>query len=358
MVIDIRLKKQCVDALLQGKKAQEIYDQIFHPEHDTMSFKTFDRALRKWKKKSYADEETLNAGTYPDFIPHNATVQVNGNGEVVQAWIKQKADDSDAYNELIQTIKDNTTPVPVNNPTWTEIDDMMLEIGLYDMHFGLPNNYFGVLNELLDIIKLHSYDEINIIIGQDLFHNDDFRGRTSKGTQIEKVDISNAWIDARYFYYNVIETACENADHVNIIYVKGNHDESLAWAFVQMLSVMFPQIHVDDSMNKRKCIHWKDCFIGLTHGEETKSSPNDLRGQFTIKFPEEFAQSNVREIHCGHLHHERESDVYGVMVRRLSTANITDAWSDNSGYIGSHKRFMVFEWTPGKLKSIHYLGGK
>lgn len=355
MVIDIHLKKQCVEAS-ETMTTRQIYDQIFHPVHPTMNLSTFRRKIQTWRKKQFADDLTLNAGTYTDFIPHNATVQVNGQGQVIQAWIKQKADEEERFNQLLEAIKENTTPALVNYKSSKNTEERMLEINLADMHFGLNNNYFGILNELIDIISSHSYEEINIVIGQDLFHNDDFRGRTSKGTQIEKIDMKGAWIDAKYFYFNVISNAVENSNHVNLIYVKGNHDESIAWTFVQMLSVMFPMLNVDDSLKRRKHIYWKGCFIGLTHGCETKSNVNDLRGQFTIKFPEEFANAKVREIHCSHLHHEKEADVYGVMVRRLSTGNIEDEWSDDSGFVGSHKRFMVFEWTPNKLKSIHYLG--
>ena len=86
-----------------------------------------------------------------------------------------------------------------------------------------------------------------------------------------------------------------------------------------------------------------------------KSNPRDLRGQFTIKFPVEFANAKVREIHAGHLHTEYDSDEYGVMCRRLSSGNKQDDWSDKEGYEGSHKRFMLFEWSEEKLAAIHYV---
>ena len=42
----------------------------------------------------------------------------------------------------------------------------------------------------------------------------------------------------------------------------------------------------------------------------------------------------MREIHAGHLHHEKEEDCYGVMCRRLSTSNKTDKWHLDNGYVG------------------------
>ena len=76
---------------------------------------------------------------------------------------------------------------------------------------------------------------------------------------------------------------------------------------------------------------------------------------FPVSFPEEFANASIREVHAGHLHREGEADIYGVMVRRLSSGNITDDWSDKEDFIGVHKRFMLFEWSLDKLKSIHYV---
>jgi hypothetical protein len=63
----------------------------------------------------------------------------------------------------------------------------------------------------------------------------------------------------------------------------------------------------------------------------------------------------VREIHVGHLHRESDSrDEYGAQIRRICTKGKTDEWADEQGYM-SQKRFMLFEWMPGRLKSIHYV---
>ena len=196
-----------------------------------------------------------------------------------------------------------------------------------------------------------------LVIGQDLFHNDDFRGRTSSGRQIEAVNMVQAWDFAKTFYFAICEASLKNAAAVKLLYSVGNHDESMAWAFVQLLKERYPQIEVDDSLAPRKVIAWERCFIGVTHGANKSSADQDLRGQFTIEFPTKFAAAQVREIHAGHLHHEKAGDIYGVMVRRLASGVPTDAWHNTEGYVGAHKRFMAFEWLPSKLKAIYYMGG-
>lgn len=352
MAIDISVKRRCVELARSGKTTREVYAEYFLPIHDAMSFPTFKRKLMEWKKKKFADETTLESGTFAGFIAHGATVQVDGEGKVTQAWIKQSAAEAD-LSELIEAIHEGILPIEIEVGEPAE-QPMMLEVPLFDMHFPL-SDHADTLTELVQVIRERRWSCINLIIGQDMLHNDDFMGRTSSGRPIEKVDMVHAWRLAMGFWQKVIIESLKNSDSVRVIYSKGNHDISMSWAFVQALKERFPQVEVDDSLKPRKCICWERCFIGLTHGNGTKSQNADMRGQFTIEYPVEFAQSTVREIHAGHLHHESEADIYGVMIRRLCRKGATDEWSADEGFVGAHKRFMVFEWKPGRLSAIRYL---
>lgn len=347
MLIPYELKRRCVNA--EGS-ARDIYNNIFLPEHEGMSFETFRRKLKLWRRQTFADNATLEAGTYGGFIAHGATVQVNGNGEITQAWIKQSVDDG-TFDRLVEVIKESAEPLQFTQP---HDGTGMLEIPLFDLHFPL-SDHAETFNRIVNIISGKTWEQTYIIIGQDMFHNDDMRGRTSKGTPIEKADIPLAWKMARAFWWGVISTALEHSANVSLIYSKGNHDESLAWAFVQSIREAFPQLEVDDSLKQRKCISWGKIFIGITHGDYRQNSNNDMRGQFSITFPQEFANAKVREIHAGHLHHETSADVYGVMCRRLSRNGIYDNWSDDEGYIGALQRFMLFEWESDRLSAIRYV---
>ena len=353
MRIPLDLKRRCVDMRKEGHSHLEIYNEIFKDEHPGMGFETFRHKIRKWEKMALADEHTLTAGTYPGFVAHGATVQVNSHGDIVQAWIKEHSGDNQ-LEELIAAIKENTAPIIYERVETTPEDPEMLEIPLFDQHFPL-DDHIGVFVELSRIIESRQWEEINVIIGQDLFHNNDRRGRTASGRPIEKVDMVKAWELARIFFTSTLSLCIKHSVKVKVIYSKGNHDESMSWAFVQMLKAMFPQAEFDDTLTQRKIISWRNCFIGITHGHMRKSSLADLRGQFTIQFPVEFAHAAVREIHTGHLHHEEEKDIYGVMVRRLARNGTDDTWSDDEGFVGANKRFMIFKWKPGRLAGIDYI---
>lgn len=353
--IPLNVKLDCLE-MAKTKSYREVYNTYYKPLYPDAHYETFCRAMRRWKRKNLRDSIILdNANLNGNFYAHDATVQIDGNGNIVQAWVKQTQFDDAQWDELIETIKQDVKPV-VYVPQPKFASDNMLEIPLFDMHFGVSDleYYNTTLSEICDIIDDKLYDEINIIIGQDLFHNDDFEGRTTKGTQIDKVDMVKAWNDAYAFYFSIINHALMQTVKVRITYSKGNHDKSMAWAFVQLLKTIFPFIEFDDSLDARKCIYWNGCFIGLTHGQYNKSSANDLFQQFVMQFPEQFAKSKVREVHAGHLHSEQYKDC-GIMIRRLSTGNKTDGWTDDNGYVGAHKRFMLFEYAPNRLKAIYYV---
>jgi hypothetical protein len=353
-MIPYEVKRRCVELAEKGVRYKDIYRECIKP-YNTMSFRSFSRRLLEWKEKVVEDDKTLETANLSyKFAPHASTVQVNAKGEVIQAWIKQRTEDS--IEEILAAIKDHT-PIAQIQPKVINGADGMLEIPLFDMHFGIADidYYRDALAEILGIVSSKHWDKIVIPVGQDLFHNDSItKGVTTKGTLIEKVDLTKAVRDAMTFYYNLIDTAITHANSVDVIYSPGNHDKTVGWMFTQILKARYGDI-VDDSTRERKAVWWEGCFVGITHGDKGNDTAAGLRGKFTKEFPALFATAKVREIHVGHLHRESDSrDEYGIQIRRISTKNKDDEWTDSEGFM-SQKRFMLFEWQPNRLKSIHYI---
>ena len=356
-VIPLEIKKHCCELKNKGMSTREIYDTYFKCQFDNpQSYHAFTGQLSRWIKKTFPDDTTLNAGTYEGFVAHNATVQVSANGEIVQAWIKQKASDVD-LQEFICAIRQSVEPYNFSRQSLSNPSNM-LEIPLFDMHWGIAfmDHYKPVLDEILALISSHTWKKIVIPFGQDFFHNDSIiNGQTTKGTVVEKVDMTRAVKEGRQFMQAIIDIAIMHSEEVKVIYSAGNHDRSISWMFIQVLLERYGSDVVDDSFDYRKIITYGKNSVMITHGDSKQATPSTLAQIFPISFANEFAGSTVREVHAGHLHHEMEADIHGVMVRRLSSGNKTDEWSNKEDFIGSHKRFMVFEWSLDKLKSIHYI---
>jgi hypothetical protein len=307
-------------------------------------------------KKTFPDDTTLQCGTYDGFTAHDATVQVSKTGEIVQAWIKQKADDFDP-EEFLAALKAEVEPYTYE-PKYDVSANRMLEISLFDMHWGISSfeYYKSFLDDILEIIHSRHWDKIVIPVGQDFFHNDSVvNAVTTKGTPIEKVDMTKAVKEGRRFIISIIDAALEHSNSVRVFYSPGNHDRSISWMFMQVLLERYGPEVVDDSMAYRKVISYGKNSIMVTHGDSKRATAKNLASIFAVSFPEEFAQATTREVHAGHLHHEGEGDNFGVMTRRLSSGTEVDDWSDRQDFVGAHRRFMIFEWDLYSLRSIHYI---
>ncbi len=252
---------------------------------------------------------------------------------------------------ILEAIKD-IAPIHIDAEP-VETDNGLLEIPLFDTHFGISDyeHYKPTQNKIMNLLS-KQWREVLFIIGQDLLHHDNFRNSTASGTAIEQVDFAKAWEDARKMYEPMIEKAIKQSMNVKICYSKGNHDESMSWAFVQMLKAKYPQCQFDDAITERKAHTFGKVFIGITHGDKARKNLHNL---FPVEFPLEWSQAKTRELHTGHYHKEDANDIYGMMVRTLATRNKTDQWHRDNGFVGAHKRFMLFEYSEEELESIHYV---
>src|SRR5690606_19634585 len=283
----------------------------------------------------------------------NAYSKQDGVQTLYSSKITVKPRQSYSFDKLLEAIKETQSITIKIDPS--EVNEKrLLEIPLFDAHFGISDYdyYKQTQSRIMDKLISRKWEESLFVLGQDMLHNDDFRGRTSNGTQIEAVDMVKAWNDARTFYEPLIEKAIKQSNEVKLMFVKGNHDESMSWAFVQLLKERYPQLHVDDTFIERKAHTFGNNFIGITHGDKARKNLHNI---FPVEFPNEWAKATNREIHIGHLHVEDAKDHFGMIVRTLATRNKTDKWHKDNGFVGAHKRFMLFEYSTEQLESIHYV---
>jgi hypothetical protein len=257
-------------------------------------------------------------------------------------------------NKLLDVIAKEVKPIIIEKELTSTPSSKLLEIPLYDMHFGVSDltYYQPHLHEIVYKIRSRSWDKILFVIGQDLLHNDNFKGQTASGTFIEKVDMVKAFDEVLQFYTTLITEAIKNSQSVECRYVKGNHDESISYGFFRTLQATFPQVDFIGTLKQRSAFTWEKVFIGLSHGDK---GANRILENFISEFGKLIANADVKEVHLGHLHSEKSNDKFGITQRTLSTANKTDDWHDDMGFIGANKRFQLFEYSPSNLDAIYYI---
>lgn len=355
-IVPVKVKRDCCQMKRDGVGLKSIYEYYLANTDGNCTRNAFKGMLNRWMKRDFPDDLTLEAGTYEGFTAHNATVQVSKTGEIVQAWIKQRANEFDP-EEFLEALRETVEPYSYER-MYDAAADRMLEIPLFDMHWGISfmDHYESILNDILALIDSRHWDRIVIPVGQDFFHNDSIvNAITTKGRVIDKVDMTRAVREGRQFITAVIDAALQSANSVQVLYSAGNHDRSISWMFMQVLLERYGRKVVDDSMEYRKVFTYGKNSVMVTHGDSKQATAKNLAHIFPISYPEEFAQATTREVHSGHLHHESEADIYGVMVRRLSSGAAVDDWSNREDFIGTHRRFMIFEWDLDSLRSIHYI---
>lgn len=264
--------------------------------------------------------------------------------------VKPKVNGVD-WDKLIEVIK--TVPAVTVKPKYIPGEEKYLNIPLFDMHFGISDyeHYKTTQAKVLNKLK-NGYEEVLLIIGSDLFHHNDHRNRTASGREIEHADMSKAWEDAAKFYEPILHEALKTSGKVTGVFVKGNHSESLEWAFTKYLEARFPQITFNTEFKERKVHMLGNVMIATTHGDKARKRLNEL---FPAEFPLEWSKAKTRELFIGHLHTEEVIDKGGLVQRALSTRNKTDKWHEDNGYTTSHKRFQVFEYSRNEIENIYFV---
>jgi len=321
-----------------------------------------DRLIAISKEQLKDDNYILQAHGYDDsweIVSHQFSMWMHHNKQdgtktlyASKIRVKPKIEETN-WAELIESVKQ--APKAIIKPKYIPNEESIhLLLSLFDMHWGITDYeyYKPVLAEILYLLK-NNYKEIILIVGQDLFHNDDFRGRTSSGREIQKVDMVKAWNDATLFFEAIIHESLERQAKVKVIYSKGNHSETFEWCFVQRLKARYPQIELDDSLKERKVHMLGTNFIGTNHGD--KKNEKNLPENFATEFPIEWSKATTRTVFTGHRHSERVIDVGGVIVRRLPTKNKVDDWHDDMGYTTAHQRFQIHEFNDHKQTKSYYI---
>src|SRR5690625_551807 len=131
---------------------------------------------------------------------------------------------TDGFNldELLETIN-NIEPINIEVPKYKVKHKQLLEISLFDQHFGINSydDYKETQSKISELITSRVWEQIVITVGSDMLHHNGFTNMTVSGTEIEHVDMVQAWEDARLFYQPLIDRALLNSNEVKVIYKIG-----------------------------------------------------------------------------------------------------------------------------------------
>lgn len=283
---------------------------------------------------------------------------------LIKAWLVRKHAVIAAREEIRAMLADAKAHAPkypvIRRPQATSGN--MLELNITDHHFaklawGTETGYedYDVrrAEELYDaagdaLIQRSSslkYDQVVIVIGNDLFHSDNNKGTTTRGTQLS--------VDSRYkkTYPLVRRAAVRLIDKaravapVQVKIVPGNHDELTAFCLGDSLECWYhkcPDVEIDNSAPKRKYLQWGQVMLMWTHGDTGKLDDYPLL--MASEKPQMWGATKWHEAHTGDKHQRKLIELKGVAVRILPTLCAPDDWHSDNHYVGNQRCSEAYMW--------------
>lgn len=252
-------------------------------------------------------------------------------------------------------------------------DPHMLEISLFDAHFGkmawrletgqdydlkiAEKLYSEAVEDLLTYTSPYSVDKIVFPIGQDFFHIDNEKGVTPRGGNV---------LDRDGRLAKIIEVGCESVvaaverclqvAPVEIMWVPGNHDYVNSLWLIKYMEAYFrntkhftSDVGQNDQYSPRKALVYGRTLLAYTHGDQEKHTA--LPSIIMAEHRDKMAEVDHIEIHTGHFHKAKSTDFVSVdtmpgdvRLRVLPSLSGRDAWHAMKGY-GTIQAAEAYLWS-------------
>jgi hypothetical protein len=253
------------------------------------------------------------------------------------------------------------------------MQDKMLLIGIADLHYGLlaKDNLSEEYNMeiakkrfndiLTDVIKnkqdAKDIEKVILLIGNDFLNADNLQGTTAR--HMTPQDQETNWYEmitsATEMLIEGIEKLRFFFPKVEVINVKGNHDEMSMFGIMQTLNAYYKNVlsvTINTDSRFRQYIRYGTNLIGLSHNERIQDVPKIMAAEAGMDWGE-------TKYHCfllGHLHKKQLlEDDYGVDIRRMPSVTSASAWTTSQGYCGTNKmsETYVFDKDKGLVEVIN-----
>lgn len=284
----------------------------------------------------------------------------------VKIFLVKKVEEIRSRNEIKSLIKEAKKYSPkYRKIRYSKTTGYLYELAMPDLQLGrlvmaeeagkesTPELYLSraekAMNELLSV----KYPILKILfpIGNDFFNSNTSENMTVHGTpQRDDVRWQRTYTLAKKSMIKIIETMSQVAP-VDILVVKGNHDEERIFYFGDTLDSWFhnnKNVHVDNRPIGRKYYSFGKVLLAYAHGYYDRE--NKLDSLMAYEQPKLWAKSEYREWHLGDKHHKKDVLVSteelenGVMVRIFRSLADPSVWEYDKGYVGSLKAVEGLLW--------------
>src|SRR3990167_674173 len=244
--------------------------------------------------------------------------------------------------------------VPIKRPVRAKSGNM-LEMSVPDLHLGklawgketgwgdydvkiAKKLYNDAIAHLIERTSAYKFDEICLIIGNDLLQVDNTNNTTTAGTPVDSdTRYHKMFAIARNMTIGAIENLRRIAP-VRVVVVPGNHDRLSAWHLgdsVQSWFHNYKDVAVENEPSPRKYYQWGDVMLLWAHEAGVKRQRDDYPLLMATEQPRMFGATRFHEAHLGDIHQVRLEEQHGVRVRVLPSLCPPDEWHSSKGFVGN-----------------------
>lgn len=294
--------------------------------------------------------------TVPDGFNVRGVSTLYVDGEQRAQWVKSNADDErrieiarEFIAGLAEGLKGVAKPVKLNRKKFER--EILCAYGAGDPHFGMRAwaDETGGANFDLTIAA----DEFKTAVS----HLIELAPAAERGMFIDVGDTTHADsrknitpqsghlldTDSRYqkvvrttanIYRFVIDAMLRKHQTVDVIVAPGNHSPDTAGWLSFCLSLVYenePRVRVNLSPSYYLYHRFGNVLIGVTHGDKAAKF-RDLAEIMAADRAQDWGETKHRYWFTGHIHHEKEQEFRGCVVRSLNTLAPADSWNAEQGY--------------------------
>jgi len=272
--------------------------------------------------------------------------------------------------DFIDAIKDYQPP---KLPNVKAIGDCMLEVDLFDVHFGLlawgqetgfgdydikiaSEMFMNIIHKIINWSKTYKIERILFPIGNDFFNSDNPLNSTAKGT-IQDED--TRWMKTFSMGWKLVRDAVillREIAPVSIIVIRGNHDLTRAYYMGTVIEAWFKDdksIAIDNGPEYYKRFKYGKNLIGFTHGDKAMKS-GQLPLLMASHWADDWASTKYREWRVGHVHHESTKEFPGCKVMTLGASSRPSEWGASEGFDSmTEAKGSIWNKENGKIATMH-----
>jgi hypothetical protein len=259
------------------------------------------------------------------------------------------------YDDTAGTVKSKCLVV--------NISDLHMNLYASEMTTGNEYNcgkatdcYNKVIHDIVtsELVTRGDIEQVWFTIGGDMLNADNQGGTTTKGTpQDNEVHLFEAFELMLTLVQQAIEALSDIAP-VRVIYVPGNHDETVGWQFAKVIEAYYrnePRVTVDTSPMGRKYYTYGNTLFMFAHDADVKKLPLIIADEARDKWSE----TVFTDVFLQHLHSEQVLlEDHHMRIQRMPTISGASKWTYDNGFSShrQHKTFLYDKETG--LRSVLY----